>query len=169
MFSQEPTPEQSKTPDPEPAPVAKQKTPYIPGYNVSQSGPPNTMTISSLDNLLEKEKQHNKTEPWNKLDKTVKRQKLHEFAETYGKDNSLPMKEVKCLKQLFSDCLTKGKLQKTKDVSYDRETRLLTAIPALHFNTEKRHFTLRITDVKRVSTFKSLTPKRMVVDDEVTK
>ena len=158
MFSQDPTIEQ--------APVEKQKTPYIPGYNASQSGPPNTMTISSLDNLLEKEKQHNKTEPWNKLDKTVKRQKLHEFAETYGKDNCLPVKEIKGLKQFFSDCLTKWKLQKTKDVSYDRDTRLLTAIPALHFNADKRHFTLRITDVKRVSTLKSLTPKRISVSVE---
>ena len=158
MFSQEPNTEQ--------ATVEKQKTPYIPGYNASHAGPPNTMTISSLDHLLEKEKQHNKTEPWNKLDKTVKHQKLHEFAETYGKDNGLPVKEIKGLKQFFSDCLTKGKLQKTKDVCYDRETRLLTAIPALHFNAEKQHFTLRITDVKRVSTLKSLTPKRNSVDKE---
>ena len=167
MFSQEPIDEQSKTPDPEPAPVEKQKPPYIPGYNASQSGPQNTMTISSLDNLLEKEKQHNKTEPWNKLDKTVKRQKMHEFAETYGRDNGLPVKEIKSLKLFFSDCLTKGKLQKTKDVVYDRDARLLTAIPALHFNADKHHFTLRITDTKRVSTLKSLTPKRMVVEEEI--
>ena len=161
MFSQEPNTQ------PEPAPpIEKQKTPYIPGYNASQSGPPNTMTISSLDNLLEKERQHNKTEPWNKLDKTVKRQKLHEFAETYGKDISLPVKDIKGLKQFFSDCLTKGKLQKTKDVTYDREAKILTAIPALHFNAEKRHFTLRITDVKRISTLKSLTPKRINVSME---
>jgi hypothetical protein len=34
------------------------------------------------------------------------------------------------------------------------------SIPALFYNTEKKNFTLRIVDPKRVSTLKSLTPKR---------
>lgn len=143
----------------------KKKTPYIPGYNASHAGISNTMTVGSLDTLLEKEKQHNKTEPWNKLDKTAKVVKLHCFAEKYGKDNGLPAKEIKGLKQFFSECLDKGKLQKTKDVVYDRDACMLTAIPALHFNVEKRHFTLRIVDVKRVSTLKSLTPKRLAIEE----
>ena len=38
-------------------------------------------TYSELDSLLETEKQQNKSDTWNKLDKTVKIQKLHIFAE----------------------------------------------------------------------------------------
>jgi len=139
--------------------AASQHAPYIPG-SMPYTSTVDTMNFSSLDTLLEKEKQHNKTETWNKLDKTVKIQKLHGFAEKYGREQGLPMKEVKCLKTFFVECLDKSKLQKTKDVVYDKESREITSIPALFFNTEKKQFTLRIVDTKRVSTLKSLTPKR---------
>lgn len=116
---------------------------------------------STVDSLLEREKQHNKTESWNKLDKTAKIQKLHGFAEKYGREHSLPVKEVRNLKMFFIECLDKNKLQKTKDVIYDKEAREIDSVPALHFNNEKHNFTLRILDTKRVSTLKSLTPKRV--------
>lgn len=144
-------------------PVTNQHTPYIPGSSPYTSTA-DTMNLSSLDTLLEKEKQHNKTETWNKLNKTVKIQKLHGFAEKYGREQGLPMKEVKNLKAFFVECLDKSKLQKTKDVAYDKETHEISSIPALFFNMEKRQFTLRIVDTKRVSTLKSLTPKRMTTD-----
>lgn len=128
-------------------------------------------SYSAIDQMLEKEKQHNKTETWNKLDKTIKIQKLHQFAEKYGKEHALPMKEIKSLKAFFLDCLEKNKLQKTKDVIYDKEKREITSIPALHFNSISHNFTLKIIDTKRVSTLKSLTPKRVTeknVDTEMT-
>ena len=53
--------------------------PYIPGQN-PYSGQ-DALNYSAVDTILEKEKQHNKTETWNKIDKTVKIQKLHSFAE----------------------------------------------------------------------------------------
>jgi len=121
---------------------------------------------SVIDKLLENEKIHNKTETWNRIDKTVKTQKLHEFAEKYGKDNSLPAKEIKVLKKFFSESLSKNKLQKTKEVLYDKDRQIITAIPALTFNQTNRNFTLRVLDAKRVSTIKSLTPKRIV--NEIT-
>ena len=118
------------------------------------------MKMSSLDNLLELEKQHNKREHWNKLDKTQKTQILHAFSENYGRENTLPMKEVKTLKIFFNECLEKGKLNKTKDVVYNRETCSLESIPSLFYNIEKKHFILKNVEGKRVSTLKSLTPKR---------
>jgi hypothetical protein len=65
------------------------------------------------------------------------------------------------LKVFFSECLDKAKLQKTKDVVYNKETREIVSIPALHFNTTSHAFTLKMLDTKRVSTLKSLTPKRI--------
>jgi hypothetical protein len=127
------------------------------------------VNYNAIDALLEKEKQHNKTETWTKLDKTVKIQKLHQFAERYGKEHTIPTKEIKILKSFFSDCLEKNKLNKTKDVIYDKEKRDITSIPALYFNTTSRHFTLKITDTKRVSTLKSLTPKRIDMNDDSDK
>ena len=118
--------------------------------------------IDTLDSLLEIEKQKSKSEQWNKLGKTTKIQLLHGYAERYGNDNKLPAKEVKHLKTFFTECLNKGKLSKNKDISYVKETQYITAIPALHFNTEKKSFTLKIIDNKRVSTLKSLTPKKII-------
>lgn len=128
------------------------------------------LNYNTIDQLLEKEKQHNKTETWNKLDKTIKIQKLHQYAEKYGKDHNLPVKEIKSLKSFFNDCLEKNKLQKTKEVNYDKDARVISSIPSLSFNTASHNFTLRIVDTKRVSTLKSLTPKRVpseVFDEEV--
>lgn len=146
------------------APVAKE-TPISNKYkNLIQ-----TSTVSydgesdyaAIEEMLEQEKMKNKTEAWNKLDKTQKIQKLHAFAERYGKEHNLPVKETKNLKAFFVDSLDKGKLQKTKDVNYNKETREITGIPALHFNSDSKAFTLRNLDAKRVSTLKSLTPKRV--------
>ena len=128
---------------------------------IPQSSSFNDLTYNAIDEILENEKQKNKSDPWNKLDKTVKIQKLHAFAEKYGKDNGLPVKEIKSLKQFFIGCLEKQKLQKTKDVVYDKEKKELISIPALHFNVDSHNFTLKNMDAKRVSTIKSLTPKRI--------
>lgn len=120
------------------------------------------VNLTTIDQLLEKEKQHNKSEQWTKLDKTVKMQKLHQFAEKYGKENTLSVKDVKQLKTFFTECLGKNKLNKTKDVIYDREKRDINSIPSLHFNIATKNYTLKIMDAKRVSTLKSLTPKKIV-------
>jgi len=116
--------------------------------------------LSALEDLLETEKQNNKLEAWNKLDKTSRVQKLHAFAEKYGKDHGLPVKEIKNLKVFFTQSLDKGKLNRAKDVVYDRELREVRSVPALHFNNEAKAFTLKNLDEKRVSTLKCLTPSR---------
>jgi hypothetical protein len=118
--------------------------------------------IDTLDSLLEKEKQTLKSEQWNKIGKTTKIQLLHSYAERYGTENKLPMKEIRNLKIFFTESLNNGKLSKNKDINYIKETQHITSIPSLHFNTDKKSFTLRITDNKRVSTLKSLTPKKSV-------
>ena len=142
------------------APKKKETVPFINKYeNIKTT---NSVTINKLDLLLEKEKITNKSDQWNKIDKTVKTQILHSYAEKYGADNKIPAKEIKNLKQFFSDSLNKGKLHKNKDVTYSRDTQQILSIPALHFNTDKKKFTLKIVDAKRVSTLKSLTPKRNV-------
>lgn len=115
----------------------------------------------AIDNILENEKITNKSEAWNKLDKTVKIQKLHIFSEKYGKEHNIPIKEIKHLKLFFNESLDKNKLQKTKDVNYDKEKGVILSIPALTFNSTNRNFTLKNLDTKHVSTIKSLTPKRI--------
>jgi len=118
-------------------------------------------SYQTIDQLLEREKIHNKSETWNKLDKTLKIQKLHQYAEKYGREHALPVKEIKALKAFFIACMEKSKLQKTKEVIYDKDAREIVSIPALHFNSGTHSFTLKNMDAKRVSTIKSLTPKRI--------
>ena len=60
----------------------------------------------------------------------------------------------------LKDCLDKKKLQRVKDVIYDKTTGMVKEIPALHYVKSSKHFTLKNID-KRVSTLKSLAPKKV--------
>ena len=156
MFEQAQTcAEPATAPAPAPAVSNKYKNILQP-YNATSTED----NYHAIDQLLEREKLHNKSETWNKLDKTVKIQKLHQFAEKYGREHALPVKDIKLLKAFFVSCIEKNKLQKTKEVIYNKESREITSIPALHFNSGTNSFTLKNMDAKRVSTIKSLTPKR---------
>ena len=116
------------------------------------------VSLNTMDSMLEKETNRNKTDSWNRLDKTIKLRKLNAYAEIYGREHALSSKDVKLMQSFFIESLEKNKLQRTKEVIYDKDTHEIRSIPALHYNAINRHFTLRITDTKRVSTLKSLTP-----------
>ena len=95
----------------------------------------------------------------------MRNQLLQEFADKYGKEHSMSSKDLKLLKTFFKTCLDKNKLNKSKDVVYNRDNRAIVSIPALHFNQVTKNFTLKILDNKRVSTLKSLTPKKHTPKD----
>jgi hypothetical protein len=146
----------------------KEEPQQVSGKYKSILSNPNLTTLYSnqaissdkIDTMLEKEKQHNKTESWNKLDKTQKIQKLHTFAEKYIKDNKLSHADMKMLKHFFVECLEKNKLQKAKEITYDKDSQEISSVPSLFYHSINRNFTLRVVDPKRVSTLKSLTPKK---------
>jgi hypothetical protein len=115
--------------------------------------------LTNLDKFLENEKINNSNEPWSKLDKTAKIKKLTLFADNYKNDNNLTINEYENLLQFFRDCLDRKKLQRVKDVNYNKDTGEIKDIPALHYNKLLNHFTLKNID-KRVSTLKGLTPKK---------
>lgn len=120
----------------------------------------NDMNPSNIDELLENEKSHNNNDSWNKLDNITKKQLLQIYASKYGLDNNLNDDETDILKLFFNDAIQRNKLKKTKEVQYNKDTRIITNIPCLFFNKLNRAFTLRNIE-KRVSTLKSLTPKRI--------
>ena len=157
MLSQE-EPTNDETIEPKTKPSNDKELYYVNKYNNDKNI--ETVNIITLEKLLETEKLKSKNEQWSKIDKTTKIQLLHGYAERYGNENHLPVKEIKNLKLFFTESLNKGKISKNKDISYIKETRHITGIPALYFNIEKKSFTLRILDNKRVSTLKSLTPKK---------
>lgn len=121
----------------------------------------------NIDSILENEKQLNKIDTWNKLDKTKKMEKLLIFADKYGKEQNYQIKEIKSLGIFFNECLEKNKLQKKKDLIYNKDTYEITSIPSLSFNSTNHNFTLKVLDSKRVSTLKSLTPKRVTEKNRI--
>jgi hypothetical protein len=115
--------------------------------------------LANLDKFLENEKIFNSNEPWSKLDKTTKIKKLIVFANNYKNENNLSDEEYDLLIAFFRNCLDKKKLQRVKDVNYNKETGEIKDIPALLHNKLSNHFTLKNID-KRISTLKGLTPKK---------
>lgn len=112
--------------------------------------------LSSLDKFLEDEKVTNQNEPWCKLNKTIKTKKLIEYADTY---KDIDDEEKSLLITFFKESLERKKLQRVKDVIYDKVNGQIKEIPALTYIKASKHFTLKNMD-KRVSTMKSLTPKK---------
>jgi hypothetical protein len=111
--------------------------------------------INTINKFLEKESTNNKTESWNKLDKTGKIRLLNTFVDDITQLHNLSPSEVAALKLYLIDSLDKKKLQHVKDVQCDKSTGKIIAIPTLHFNSTTKKFTLKRAE-KRVSTLKSL-------------
>jgi len=137
----------------------KYKTMLLSGINISDVKSSNE-DLCNLEKFLEDDKQNNQNEPWSKLDKTIKTKKLIVFAEKYTKDNNFNDEEEKTLVSFLKDCLDRKKLQRVKDVDYDKLTGEIKDVPALFYNKSNKHFTLKNVD-KRVNTLKSLPPKKM--------
>ena len=124
-----------------------------------------TENEQNIDKLLEDENALNKSGSWNKLNKTLKIQKLNSFSDRHGKQNNYSTTQIKQLKRFFADSLERKKLQKTKDVVYDKESTEIKEVPGLQFHTTTNTFSVR-SDSKRVSTLRSLPPKRIIEGSE---
>lgn len=120
----------------------------------------NEANIAKLDLFLENEKNSNVNEPWCKLNKGVKHKKIETYIETYKQQHELSEEECNLMNTFLLDCIERKKLQRVKDVIYDKETGIIKDIPALCFVKATKHFTLKHMDAKRVSTLKSLAPKK---------
>jgi hypothetical protein len=118
-----------------------------------------TNSISHIENYLERERAHNISEPWGKLDKTVKISKINAFAKTYATEHGLSDADCANLVAYLIACIDHKKIVKTKDVIYDKVSGNIISIPVLtHItisDTIGTKFTLRRCD-KRQSTLKSL-------------
>lgn len=135
----------------------KYKTMLLNGVQIKETKSSND--LSNLDKFLENEKNNNINEPWCKLNKTVKTKKLQDFVEVYKKQNDLTEEESNLLITFLRDSIDRKKLQRVKEVIYDKENGVIKEIPALCYVKSSKHFTLKNID-KRVSTLKSLAPKK---------
>jgi GH25 family lysozyme M1 (1,4-beta-N-acetylmuramidase) len=109
---------------------------------------------STVDALLDTETANNRAEPWNKLNKTMKIQKINAYATKYAAENNVAEEE---LRKFLMNCLDKSRLQNTKDIKYDKVKQEIVGIPALTYNTSGNKFTLKNMEpstIKRVATLK---------------
>jgi hypothetical protein len=118
---------------------------------------PDIVTNPNIDDILENEKNANKSDPWNKLDKSAKVGKLKEFAGNHGKKENYTEQEIVGLYQFLVSALDQKKLMRAKDVIYDKSIGAITSIPCLIYHAGFKKFTLKRCE-KRQSTLKSLAP-----------
>jgi hypothetical protein len=116
--------------------------------------------LTNLDKFLEDNKNNFQNEPWCKLDKTIKTKKLLAYADNYTDAHQISADEKLLLIAFLKDCLDRKKLQRVKDVEYNKLTGEIIDIPALFYTKSNKHFTLKNLE-KRVSTLKSLPPKKV--------
>ena len=79
--------------------------------------------ISNIDLLLDQENEQNKKETWNKLDKSIKMNKINEYIKILKTKHELTSEEIETLKEFLSKHLDKKNLQKNRDVVYVKESR----------------------------------------------
>tara|TARA_Y100000992_G_scaffold276770_1_gene221197 strand:+ start:5044 stop:5436 length:393 start_codon:yes stop_codon:yes gene_type:complete len=109
----------------------------------------NTTSIDTIETMLENDIKNNKKERWNKLDKTIKYNKLIDFANVYEEDDS----KREQLKNLLIDSLNDNKFSKISDVIYEDDK--IVSIPSLILVDEKYYIRVQ----KRQLTSKSLSMK----------
>lgn len=123
-----------------------------------------TKKSSNLENLeqyLTSENDNNKKEQWCKLNKTVKLQKFQEFVQKYKMEHRLSEEEERSMISFLRGCLDKKRLQRVKDVIYDKELGVIKDIPSLTYDKPSKHFTLKnLEKSAHITTMKSLTPKK---------
>lgn len=126
-----------------------------------------TMTLNDLDNMLSRETEQNKNQGWNKLDKTVKIQKLNLFANKYGEINNYNEIQINLLKQFLRECIDKSKLKNTKDIYYNKDTKEITNIPSLILNNITHNFTLRNIETPiNKKTLRNIPSKNISIKDK---
>jgi hypothetical protein len=150
------------TPAPAPAPADDEALKNINYKNMLLTGnynmlKPDIITNPNIDDILENEKNANKSDPWNKLDKSAKIGKLKDFAVRHGKEENHTEDETNSLYHFLVSALEQKKLMRAKDVIYDKSTGMITSIPCLIYHAGFKKFTLKRCE-KRQSTLKSLAP-----------
>ncbi len=126
--------------------------------NNLKESPSSKKSVQSLDSMMiRNEDQH--LISWNKLDKSIKINKLNAFADEYKTQHDLTDEQVVQLKTLLKDKINHKHLQKTKDVVYDIETGVILKIPCLSYTPPVFNFKTS----ERASPLNSLTPKNKTI------
>jgi len=123
-------------------------------------GQDNFERLNNLEKLLETKTDSETNDGWNKLDMTIKMQKVNEFVNVYKEEHSLDGNEADELSKYIRSCLDKKKLVRVKDVEYNVTTGKLVSIPGLHYNKTSKKYTIKNADTKKASVLSRLPQKK---------
>ena len=123
-------------------------------------GEDNIERLNNLEKFLETKPEGGDATGWNKLDMTLKMQKVNEFVNVYKEDHSLDESEADELSKYIRSCLDKKKLIRVKDVDYDVINGKLVGIPGLHYNKTSKKYTIKNADAKKNSILSRLPQKK---------
>jgi hypothetical protein len=113
----------------------------------------------SIDQFLEREKRTAENDRWNKLNKSIKLAKILNFAHEFATIHNLSNELSEQLTYLLTSCIEHKKMQRARDVCYDKTDGVITSIPGLVYCDELSKYTYQPLGQVRSSTLKNLTPK----------
>lgn len=113
------------------------------GNNTDIAPPSERSDLTNIEGILDKEREREQKEPWNRLDKTAKVQKLLVYADNVASRENLSKQDKASLRAQLIAYLDKKLLQRNRDVAYDKEEGVITDIPALEWAPSPKRFTLR--------------------------
>jgi len=122
-------------------------------------------TLQNMEDFLEQEKTFHKDTPWSKLNKSIKLDKLEKFTEDYGKQHNLEYDDQNELLILLKDALNKKKLQRVKEIIYDKNECYIKNIPILQHDKNSNRFSLR--QHKKTTTTMNLAPKKNTTQKKI--
>ena len=101
----------------------------------------NETNEDKINNFLENEIAKNKKQPWIKLTRTNKVQKLKQYLKDIATpEYNLTQDELVQSEYYLIQCLERKKLHKNNEVLYNDENGLLEGLQSVLFDTEKRKF-----------------------------
>jgi hypothetical protein len=119
-----------------------------------------TSSENDIDSFLEKERKTNQNEPWNKLNKTDKLSKLKAFSQFFIESEEMNIEYEDKLYKFLKMNLENKKIQKVKDIGYDKDNGIISEIYGLKLLKEVGRFYLSKPGDPHVSTSKNLAPKK---------
>lgn len=123
----------------------------------------NNNSYANLQVFLDNEKNKNKLETWNKLNKSIKNKKIEEYVYKYILENTCDDTDKDSICIYLQSRINQGKLSKNKEVIYDKNTGIIKEIPGFVYNKHTKHITIKNIDTKHVSTLKNLKTSLKVI------
>lgn len=112
---------------------SKKKTATLASKKTKESPetPETTMEVGQIAEFLTASAEDWKKLSWYKISAAKKAEKLREFALNFGAEEGWSEERCQELVKFLNDAMSEGKLQKSKDILYSKETQKITNIPSL--------------------------------------